>query len=127
MDSFSHSNAICMGELSHCELDRSPVDEIDKVRYPLEFTGEVFFVVRKTLGFANVFSGLPYNSFSVDLQVWRGCWETGVDLGTGGKGGDCYACPSVALNIELCCEGKVRYGSGCILVTFHMMELCWER
>ncbi len=74
MDSFSHSDTICMGELLHCELDRSPVNEIDKVRCPLEFAGEVLFVVRKTLGFANVFSDLPYNSFSVDLQMWKGCW-----------------------------------------------------
>ena len=127
MDSFSHSDTICTGELLHCELDRSPVDEIDEVRLPLEFTGEVLFVVRKTLGFVNVFSILPNNSVSFDLQVWRGCWETGVELGTGGKGGNCNVRPSVALDIELCCEGKVRDRSGCILVTFHMMELCWER
>jgi len=74
VDRFSRPNAICAGELSHCKLDQSPVDEIDKVRCPLEFAGEVLFVVRKTLGFANVFSDLPYNSFSVDLQMWKGCW-----------------------------------------------------
>jgi len=50
-----------------------------------------------------------------------------VNLDAERDGGDCNMCSFVAFDIELGCKGKVRDGSGCILVTFHMMKLCWER
>jgi len=75
-----------------------------------------------------------YSAFCQIMVFWLICRcgndagsQTGMDLGTGREGGDCDAHSFVAFNVELCCKGEVGDRSGCVLLTFHMMEFCWER